>query len=265
VKDAGVVMARWQVYADASCDSPAPPEDRIGARLVETFDGRWHLDATLTPEGAGAVAAAMREAASDDVDGEPPRSFARQQGDALVDVCRWYLEHCDDNELPRRGHGARHRPHLNVIATAEEVANDGCGQLVGELTGGALLDPVTLSRVACDAVIHRVVTAGGSTILDFGRGTRLVSPGLWNALVLRDRHCRFPGCDRPAHWSEAHHVRHWPAGGETELGNLVVLCARHHHLCHRPGWHVKLLPDATLEVTTSEGRVLISHPPPLRM
>jgi hypothetical protein len=117
--------------------------------------------------------------------------------------------------------------------------------------------------LACDAVIRRVVTDGASTILDYGRASRVVPAPLWNALVLRDRHCRFPGCDRPAHWCEAHHVRHWPDGGKTRLDNLVVLCTRHHHLCHHPGWQVKLLPDATVEVTTPTGKHLTSHPPPI--
>ncbi|MDQ3353489.1 MAG: hypothetical protein M3507_03215, partial [Actinomycetota bacterium] len=34
------------------------------------------------------------------------------------------------------------------------------------------------------------------------------------------------------------------------------------HLIHSPGWQAKLLPDASVEVTTPDGRVLTSHPPP---
>lgn len=49
-------------------------------------------------------------------------------------------------------------------------------------------------------------------------------------------------------------------GGETSLSNSMLGCGRHHHLIHQPGWQVKLLPDATVEVTTPDGRVLIGHP-----
>ncbi|MGH9230796.1 MAG: HNH endonuclease signature motif containing protein, partial [Acidimicrobiales bacterium] len=87
---------------------------------------------------------------------------------------------------------------------------------------------------------------------------------LFNALVVRDEHCRFPGCDRPAHWCEGHHVRPWLFGGPTRLLNLVLLCSRHHHLLHHPGWHAKLLPDATLEVTNPQGRVRTTTPPSSR-
>jgi hypothetical protein len=40
-----------------------------------------------------------------------------------------------------------------------------------------------------------------------------------------------------------------------------MLCSRHHHLLHKPGWQAKLLPDATFEVTTPDGRVLVTKPP----
>ena len=79
--------------------------------------------------------------------------------------------------------------------------------------------------------------------------------------MIRDRHCRFPGCDRPAHWCEGHHVWFWDHGGPTRIDNLVLLCTRHHHHLHRPGWHAKLLPDATLEITDPRGRVRTTSPP----
>ena len=52
-------------------------------------------------------------------------------------------------------------------------------------------------------------------------------------MIARDRCCRFPGCDRPAVWCDIHHVEHWADGGETCLGNLILLCRRHHRLVHR--------------------------------
>lgn len=36
---------------------------------------------------------------------------------------------------------------------------------------------------------------------------------------------------------------------------LVLVCSRHHHLLHSPGWNAKLLPDATLEVTDPHGHI----------
>jgi len=53
------------------------------------------------------------------------------------------------------------------------------------------------------------------------------------ALIARDRHCRHPGCDRPAQFCDAHHVKHWADGGPTALSNLKLLCRYHHTLQHR--------------------------------
>ncbi|MEY2432289.1 MAG: hypothetical protein QOC92_2014, partial [Acidimicrobiaceae bacterium] len=102
---------------------------------------------------------------------------------------------------------------------------------------------------------------GRSTIIDMGTLTRVVTLVMRIALATRDRHCRFPGCDRPVHWCEAHHVWAWEDGGPTRLDNLVLLCRRHHRRLHTPGWHAKLLPDATLETTDPHGIVRTSSPP----
>jgi hypothetical protein len=118
-----------------------------------------------------------------------------------------------------------------------------------------------MQRLACDAGVHRVITDGRSTILDYGTTTRTVPAPLYNALIIRDHHCRFPGCDRPPEWCEAHHIRWVIHGGATSLDNLTLQCTRHHHLLHTPGWHTKLLPDATLIVTTPGGRTLQAEPP----
>ena len=91
-------------------------------------------------------------------------------------------------------------------------------------------------RLACDASIRRVVMAGRSEPLDVGRRTHVVPPAMRRAVIVRDRHCRFPGCDRPHAWCDAHHVVHWADGGPTAVPNLLLLCRRHHRLIHRPRW-----------------------------
>ena len=47
------------------------------------------------------------------------------------------------------------------------------------------------------------------------------------------------------------------------MSNLVLLCSRHHHLIHTPGWHLKLEPDATVTITKPDGTTRTSHPPPI--
>jgi hypothetical protein len=250
VRDVTAAMGAWRECATADRDPRPEPADTL--HLSRTLGGRSRLDANLGPEGGELLSTALRLAESRDVDGEPARSAATKRADALADICRHFLDH----QQTRRG--GRHRPHLNVVLDLERyqaLATAGATSIDG--TG---LDRTTLDRLLCDAALHRVLTRGRSTVIDYGRATRTIPAPLYNALVVRDRGCRFPGCDRPGHWCEGHHLLPWPAGGPTNLPNLALLCSRHHHLLHRPRWHAKLLPDNTLEVTDPRGHVHTSHP-----
>jgi hypothetical protein len=252
VGETAVAMQEWARRAEAVVgDDPDSPLPERSLHLSRILDGRRELSGSFDPEGGAVIATALRLAQTGDVDGEPARSPAQRRGDALVDVCRWFLDH----QQTRRG--GRHRPHLNVITTLDELERRGHGRLID----GTILDAATLQRLCCDAGIHRVIADGRSGILDYGTTTRTVPAPLFNALVIRDRHCRYPGCDRPPEWTEAHHIRWVTHGGATALDNLVLQCSRHHHLLHAPGWHAKLLPDNTLEVTDPRGRVYTSDPP----
>jgi Domain of unknown function (DUF222) len=252
VGETAVAMQDWARRADAVVgDDPEPVLPERSLHLSRILDGRRELSGSFDPEGGAVIATALRLAQTGDGEGEPARSPAQRRGDALVDLCRWFLDH----QQTRRG--GRHRPHVNVVATLDDLERRGQGRLLD----GSILDATTVQRLFCDAGVHRVFVAGRSSILDYGTTTRTVPPNLFNALVIRDRHCRFPGCDRPPDWCEAHHVRWVLDGGPTCLDNLALQCSRHHHLLHSPGWHAKLLPDGTFIVTTPDGRTLEGQPP----
>jgi Domain of unknown function (DUF222)/HNH endonuclease len=249
VPDVAAAMAAWRECATAHRDPrPEPPQ---ALYLSSTLGGRWRLDGDLGAETGELLATALRLAQTPDTDGRPARTPATRRADALADVCRHFLDH----QQARRG--GRHRPHLNLILDIDRyqaLRTAGAASV-----NGTVLDRSSTDRLLCDAAVHRVLSHGRSAILDYGTATRTIPAPLYNALVIRDRRCRFPGCDRPAAWCEGHHIHPWQAGGPTQLTNLVLLCSRHHHLLHRPRWHAKLLPDTTLEVTDPTGRVRTSH------
>jgi hypothetical protein len=89
----------------------------------------------------------------------------------------------------------------------------------GRLPDGTILAATSVQRLFCDAGLHRVFTTGRSSILDYGTTTRTVPANLYNALIIRDQHCRFPGCDRPPEWTEAHHVTKQHARGSATGGS----------------------------------------------
>jgi hypothetical protein len=256
VHDAARYVQHWQARALAYLDSldDTPPEPDPPARRVHlspTLDGRGRLDGDLDPEAFDLLRTTLRLAESPDLEGEPARTPAQRRADALADVCRYFLDH--QHTRP----GGRHRPHVNVVIDLADLL----AGLPGRALSGLPLDPATVRRLLCDAGIHRVITDGPSSILDYGRATRTIPPAVYTALVLRDHGCRFPGCDRPAEWCEGHHITPWENGGATRLANLALLCSRHHHLIHLRGWHLKLLPHGAIEFTAPDGTTRTSDPP----
>jgi hypothetical protein len=100
----------------------------------------------------------------------------------------------------------------------------------------------TVRRLACDADLIPMVLGSHGEILDVGRLNRLVTTAIWIALVVRDRHCTFPGCRRPPIACDAHHITHWIDGGNTGLSNLALLCRTHHTMIHNSPWQIRLNP-----------------------
>lgn len=251
VRHTAIAMQRWRARAEALLDADEPRSADRSLHLSQTFDGRFELSGSLDPLSGEVVATALRLAMTRDAPGEPARTFATRQADGLVDIFRSYLDHRHDSP------GSRNRPHLNVMVDYDDLLA-GRG---GETVEGTPLDAASIAALLCDADVHRVVTRGRSTMLDYGNATRVVNAGLWNALVLRDRHCRFEGCERGPRFCEAHHVVPVEHGGPTSIDNLVLKCSRHHHLDHQRGWDEKLLPDATLVMTDPEGVEHVTRPP----
>ena len=130
-----------------------------------------------------------------------------------------------------------------------------CGVVIG--TGLTLSGP-EVRQLACDAEIHRIITVGRSIILDMGTLTRTATDSQWLALAARDGGCRWPGCDRPPQWCEAHHIDEvFRDDGPTDLLNLVLFCSCHHSLIHGQRW--QLLGNAhDLTIRSSEGLVLMA-------
>ena len=58
--------------------------------------------------------------------------------------------------------------------------------------------------------------------LDIGIPTETIPAHLRRAVVLRDRHCAFPGCERAPAGCHVHHVVSRSAGGVTSLTNCVL-------------------------------------------
>jgi Domain of unknown function (DUF222) len=90
-----------------------------------------------------------------------------------------------------------------------------------------------------------------------------VPEAIRRAVILRDQHCAWPGCRKPAAVCDVHHIVHKKNGGKTSVSSCVLLCQFHHDVCiHRRGWTFLLHPDGTTEARSPDGQILRSHGPP---
>jgi 5-methylcytosine-specific restriction protein A len=181
------------------------------------------------------------------------RTAAQRRADALTEICRQWLDRSD------RPHIGGERPHLNVLIDLSTLRGAHCS--LSETDRGTVLDPDSVRRLACDASISRIIVNGHSQIIDVGRLTRTVPPATRRAIVTRDRHCRFPGCDRPPAWCDVHHIVPWARGGATDLDNLILLCRAHHRTIHKRRFRLTG-PGGDPAFSRSDGSPLPTHRSP---
>jgi hypothetical protein len=217
-------------------------------------DGSLILNARLAPED-GALLLRALEAARDRLQ---ERARAEEGGsagprrptsaEALVALADRSLT---DGPESRTG-GERYQVVLHVDAR----------QGKGVLEEAVALSEQTSKRLACDASLVELVEKDGEP-LSVGRKRRTVPPSIRRALQARDRRCRFPGCDN-RRFLDAHHIEHWAEGGETRLGNLVLLCGRHHRFLHEGGYSLAALAEGELEFRDPWGNRIehVPRPPP---
>jgi len=152
------------------------------------------------------------------------RTNSQRRADALEDLARSYLE---GSETPIVG---GEKPHLTVHVDLDALAGKP-GDL-HETEDGQVIVLESIDQLACDASITRVVFDASSEVVDVGRRTRVIPAALRRAIIARDRHCTWPGCQRSSRWCDVHHVVPWSEGGDTVLSNLCLLCRYHHTLTH---------------------------------
>ncbi|MGI9647580.1 MAG: DUF222 domain-containing protein, partial [Acidimicrobiia bacterium] len=222
-RDGSRLIAYWRQALDHPNEDAAVQHRRRRLSIASTFGGMVHGEFELDPESGEAVIAALR-ALSETTDDSDDRSPTQRRADALVELCRDYLDHGD---TPIRG---GEKPHVSLLVSLETL--EGRAGYTCELDECGVVPPEVARRLACDSGVSRIITKGASEPLDVGRRTRTIPSAIRRALVLRDGGCVISGCDRPSRWCDAHHIMHWVDGGPTSLDNLELLCRRHHRMTH---------------------------------
>jgi hypothetical protein len=258
VPDLGRVVAHWRQTVEHEQALGGEDELRRRRRLHAsvTLMGSVRVDGDLDPETGESLLSALGavlDAEARSGGSEDERTPAQRRADALGEICRQWLD------MGERPSVAGERPHLALTVDAEALK---AGAGTGELDHVGPVRSAVVRQLACDASVMRVVMAGRSEPLDVGRRTSVVPPAVRRAVIVRDRGCRFPGCDRPQAWCDAHHVVHWADGGRTALQNLVLLCRRHHGMVHRTGGFGLELFEGRPVFRRPDGSILEDRAPP---
>ncbi len=223
--------------------------DRRYLHLSRQPDGMTRLNALLDPESAALVRDAVDAATSPRRDGprfldpaehdadESDRAFrmltdtrtAPQVAlDAVVELIR-----LGGAVAPTAVIGVRPPAVQVIVAERDLSAGRGLAFFEGQT------EPVgieTAERHVCSSGVVPIVVDDAGDVVALGRESRLYTRKQRIALAARDGGCRFPGCDRPPSWTEAHHIVPWSQGGATDLDVGVLLCRHHHLLLHNNGW-----------------------------
>jgi hypothetical protein len=160
-----------------------------------------------------------------------PRSTDQLASDGLLDLLLIAV-----GTDPRQLIGLRN-PAVRVLVNAETLASrSGHGRIEGHP------DPIsidTVERIACtNGTIPIHIDPHGQAI-DVGREQRLFTRRQRIGLAARDGGCRWPECQRPPGWTEAHHINHWKRDhGDTSIDNGILLCRHHHLLLHDNHWEI---------------------------
>jgi hypothetical protein len=229
VRDFAIALRAWRLLADddQAADDTKNAFDRVHLDIANGLLGA-QLAGFLDAHGTALLTHALDLIEPPDPTSGPglPRTLSQRRGEGLVKLAQHYLDRRTDPQAPGRA-----VPSVTVVFTPEHdrwlLEDHRC-----DIEGFGPVPFDTVARLACDARTAWLTMNGEREVLNMGRTTRTVTPAQRRAVIVRDRHCRFPGCRAPARWCDVHHLVEWDEGGPTDLANLVLLCRRHHVAVH---------------------------------
>src|ERR1700736_3938336 len=224
---------RHSVNAEAYAAEQAEQVENRRLSLCTAEDSCLMISGILDSVGGAAVRTALEPLARKSGEHDD-RELEQRYADALVELAT---------------HGGNQKVQMQVTSSIETLLG-----LIGapgaENEFSLPISSKTVERWACDCSLTRILMQD-SQVIDIGRAERTIKGPRRRALIARDQHCQWTGCERPASWCDGHHLKHWLHGGGGEIENQVLLCHRHHWKVHEGGWKL---------VKTDDGQIVTIAP-----
>ncbi|WP_422747362.1 DUF222 domain-containing protein [Mycobacterium sp. WMMD1722] len=208
-----------------------------------------------------------------------PRTAAQRRSDAIPEMalgaerlaCRCGSEDC---RAAAARDAAAEAVTIYVVADKAAVTAQPDGSLHGDqpvaprtpsspasavMTDGALVP----APIVADLIARGAKVTPATQPLDEPESRYRPSAALARFVWTRDMTCRFPGCSRPAEFTDIDHTIPYPHG-LTHASNTKCLCRIHHLLktfwTGADGWADQQLPDGTVVWTSPAGRTYTTAP-----
>ena len=238
---------RAEIDVDGVRDREQQLRERRYLHITPQGDGMTRIHGLLDPESAAVVVGAYdaatsprrggprfvdpTEAARAEAVATDPRTTEQIAVDSFVELIRIATLADPGAVLGRRGAA------VQVLVTERDLSRRaGVGRIEGQPDAVSI---ETVERHICESGIVPILFDSDGQSVNVGRDQRLFNRRQRIGMAARDGGCRFPDCERPPSWTEAHHIDEWARDfGKTDIADGVLLCRHHHLLVHNNGWRI---------------------------
>jgi len=135
---------------------------------------------------------------------------------------------------------------ITILVTQDQLDRDAeTGHGVAFIDGqDDAISVTTVKQLMSCGTVNRVVFDENGYPIEPGTDQtadqRLFTAKQRSVLVAMFGGCAFGDCERPASWTEAHHIAWFMRDhGKTTVSNGILLCRHHHLLLHNHGWEIR--------------------------
>jgi hypothetical protein len=132
-RDLRRAVSHWEQQVDypGALDDTETGRRRRRFYFNQSYQGMWSASGDLDPESGHVVATALHSHTDPaNLDPADQRSLPQRNADALVDICRFWLDHNNDTAI-----SGGERPHITVTVPYATLTGD--DQRLGEIDGTA--------------------------------------------------------------------------------------------------------------------------------